>query len=526
MREVQMTRRQALKTAGGAAVLASSPWWMVAKSHAQRAKKLVFWHVPNFTPLADELQKQQVYEFAKQAGLKEDDVEYAIVANEQFNAKLAAAIEAGNPPDVTRLYESNVQFYAAERPPARRQRPRREDAPGAQGHLRVGHDLGRRTRGAPWACRWPSIRGRCTRAWICWSRPRSSIPKTWDEFVETSKKIQSPPRLFAFGMCLGLVEDTTDNVMNLLWCYGGKMVEADNKTVVMNSAENVAGVKMIEAMFKTHKIIPPGAISWDNSGNNKAYQSKQAAFVMNPSSIYAYLDGNDKDLQKVTGLFPVPAGPKGTVNQIDTWAYGAFKKNPYPDLAKGLLDYLMQPANYDKIIQSTGGRWVPVYKRLFDSPFWKEKPAFAHFIKMAETGVPVSYAGSPTPAAGEVLNTHVIPKMIQRVLVENWEAGQGARGVPQEDRGDLRPERQGLAPGVRFRFGEGRRQRPQRDARFRVRARGKDPARRSGAAGSSSRTSAGPAPAARARPVGRAGIRRRSGPRRPASVISRPRPSS
>ena len=51
-----------------------------------------------------------------------------------------------------------------------------------------------------------------------------------------------------------------------------------------------------------------------------------------------------------------------------------------------------------------------------------EKPAFAHFIKMAETGVPVSYAGSPTPAAGEVLNTNVIPKMIQRVLVENWEA--------------------------------------------------------------------------------------------------------
>ena len=89
----------------------------------------------------------------------------------------------------------------------------------------------------------------------------------------------------------------------------------------------------------------------------------------------------------------------------------------------------MQPANYDKIVQSTGGRWVPVYKRLFDSPFWKEKPAFKHFIQMAETGVPVSYAGSPTPAAGEVLNTHVIPKMIQRVLVENWQAAEGARGV-------------------------------------------------------------------------------------------------
>src|SRR5258705_12065357 len=121
------------------------------------------------------------------------------------------------------------------------------------------------------------------------------------------------------------------------------MVEADNKTVVMNSAENVAGRKMIEAMFKTHKIIPPGTISWDNSGNNKAYQSKQAAFIMNPTSVYAYLDGNDKDLQKVTGLFPVPAVHKGTVNQSDTWTYAAFKKTPYPEHPQGQIDYLMHP---------------------------------------------------------------------------------------------------------------------------------------------------------------------------------------
>jgi multiple sugar transport system substrate-binding protein len=343
------------------------------------------------------------------------------VANEQVQPKLAAAIEAGNPPDVMRLYESNVQFYAA------------------GGHLLDVHDIVEKMRREPkgiFESAMASVvyKGRAmgvplaVNPWPVHARldlleqARLEYPKTWDEFIETSKKIQSPPRLYAFGMSLGLAEDTTDNVMNLLWCYGGKMVEADDKTVVMNSPGNLAGVKVIEAMFKTHKIIPPGSISWDNSGNNKAYQSRQAAFVMNPSSIYAYLNGNDQDLQKVTGLFPVPAGPKGTVNQIDTWAYGAFKKNPYPELARGLLDYFMQPANYDRIIQSTGGRWVPVYKRLFESPFWTSKPEFKHFIKMAETGVPVSYAGSPTAAAGEVLNTHVIPKMIQRVLVENWEA--------------------------------------------------------------------------------------------------------
>src|SRR2546426_9435805 len=106
-----MTRRQVLKSAGVAAAVTTSPWWRVGKSAAQRAKKLVFWHLPNFTPLADELQKQQVYEFAKQAGLKETEVEYAVVAGEQAQQKLAAAIEAGNPPDGTRRYEANGQFY-------------------------------------------------------------------------------------------------------------------------------------------------------------------------------------------------------------------------------------------------------------------------------------------------------------------------------------------------------------------------------------------------------------------------------
>jgi multiple sugar transport system substrate-binding protein len=421
MADVRVSRRQILKAAAATGIATTSPWWLVNKSHAQRAKKLIFWQLPNFTPIADSLQKEQVYEFAKSAGLKDEEVEFSVVGNDVWIQKLSAAIEAGNPPDVMRLFESNVQFF------------------GSQGHLVDMTDTVERMRKEPkgiFEATLTAVRvnGRfmgvplAVNPWPMHARldllekAKVDYPKTWDEFIETSKKIQEPPRLFAFGICVGITYDTTNNVTNLLWCYGGRTVEADNKTVVLNSPENAAGLKVLEAMFKTHKIIPPGSISWDDSGNNKAYQSKQAAFVMNPTSIYAYLDGNDKDLQKVTGLYPVPAGPKGSVTQIDTWSLALFKKSPYPELGKGLIEYMLRPDNYDRIVQSTGGRWVPVYKRLFDSPFWKEKPVFTHFIQMAEQGVPLSYAGSPTPAAGEVLNTHVIPKVVQRVLVENWPA--------------------------------------------------------------------------------------------------------
>src|SRR5215510_10498889 len=109
-----MNRRDVLKLAGAAGVAATGPWWRVGKSAAQRAKKLVYWHLPNFTPLADQIQKEQVFEFAKQAKLKKTEMEYAIVANEQATTKLTTSIEAGNPPDMIRLYESNMQFYSSQ----------------------------------------------------------------------------------------------------------------------------------------------------------------------------------------------------------------------------------------------------------------------------------------------------------------------------------------------------------------------------------------------------------------------------
>src|SRR5262245_49499165 len=183
MGEMRITRRQAIKTAAVAATATTAPWWLVNGSHAQRAKKLVYWHLPNFTPKADELQKEQLLEFAKSAGLKEAEVEFAVVAGADANAKLAAAIEAGNPPDVIRLYESNVQFYAA------------------QGHLIDVDDLVQKMRREPKGIFDASLvavmyKGRAmgvplaVNPWPVHARidllekAKLEYPKTWDEFIE------------------------------------------------------------------------------------------------------------------------------------------------------------------------------------------------------------------------------------------------------------------------------------------------------------------------------------------------------
>jgi len=114
----------------------------------------------------------------------------------------------------------------------------------------------------------------------------------------------------------------------------------------------------------------------------------------------------------------VPAGPAGSINQIDTWSLGLFNQSPYPDLAMGLAEHFMTPDRYNDVIAANNGRFVPVYPDLFDDPWWSERPEFAAFVEIADTGVPISYGAPPSAASGEVLATNVIPEALQTVLAD------------------------------------------------------------------------------------------------------------
>jgi multiple sugar transport system substrate-binding protein len=83
-------------------------------------------------------------------------------------------------------------------------------------------------------------------------------PKTWEEFIEVCKKLQKPPKLTGFGLCLGLQNDTDNNVMNMIWGYGGKLVEADNKTVALNSKGTIAAVSLIATCSTSTRSSPRG----------------------------------------------------------------------------------------------------------------------------------------------------------------------------------------------------------------------------------------------------------------------------
>src|SRR5215475_8219183 len=110
-----LTRRQILKQAGQAAtVTAAAPWWLVRRAHAARQAKLVVWNPAALAPQVDKIMQEQCYVYAKQAGIKESEIEYSIIGAGQILPKLVASLEAGNPPDITRVGGGYAQLYRSQ----------------------------------------------------------------------------------------------------------------------------------------------------------------------------------------------------------------------------------------------------------------------------------------------------------------------------------------------------------------------------------------------------------------------------
>ena len=417
----KFTRRQALLTGAAAGVALATPM-IPGTAWAAREQKLVYWHLPTFTKIADEVIRENFEEFRKSAGLSDSEAAFVKISGKDFIPQINAGLETGNLPDVVWLNESLIQLYHSQ---GRMMDVTDivDDMKGFEGGIfetslaAVTH--GGKAWGVPYALNpWPMH----ARVDVL-EKHGLDYPRTWEAFVETCKIVQDKP-FYGFGLDLGLNTDASQNIMQILWCHGGFTAD-DNGTAAFNNAGNIAGFEFINSMYNDAGIIPRGVVgNSESSWNNKMYQAGQVAFVNNPTSIYAHLVSNDPELQAKTGLFSVPAGPAGAFNQIDTWSTGIFNTAPEPELAKGLVKAMMDPAKYNEVITKTNGRWVPVYPKLFEDPWWTSRPQYGEFSNIAKTGVPVSYKGQPSPGMGEVLLTNLVPEALQTVLVD---------GVPAAD---------------------------------------------------------------------------------------------
>ena len=138
--------------------------------------------------------------------------------------------------------------------------------------------------------------------------------------------------VFGIGLTVGRTPDAHGQIVQMILNEGGTLVDEAGAPAIDNPG-TVAALERMKRWWD-NGLIPENSASWDDSGNNTAYNSGQAAFVFNPASIFAYLEENDPELLADTTQAPFPAGPAGNFPSVGTWSWSIFADSPNIDAAK------------------------------------------------------------------------------------------------------------------------------------------------------------------------------------------------
>ncbi|MGN6487154.1 MAG: ABC transporter substrate-binding protein [Devosia sp.] len=396
-------------------LLATSALLMSGTAYAQ---DLTIWGLQAFNEAADQYIADTVKAFGAERGI---NAEYVVVPANVLNERLAAAFEGGSPPDVFMQVGGQAQYY----PSLGLTLPIPEileEMRAKEGGIYEGmvsqvmyngevHGVPLEVDVVPMYARRDLLEAQGL-----------GIPTTWEELRSASQKILAADRTITpFAMPTSTANDADGQIKQVVWSFGGAMFAEDGKTVTWNSTETKAAYQFLADMF-AEGTIPRSTLTWDDAGNNTAYQTGRAAFTINPPSIYSWMVANDEELLKNTELIAVPKGPGEagrSGSSAGSWVWIVAKATDRPDDAKAWLSYFFDTARYEKLIDTVGGRWVPIYPALTASmPLFKDTPAFANFNEMAGNGIVDGFKGPPSALNAEVSVAKIVSQSFQKVVVD------------------------------------------------------------------------------------------------------------
>ncbi|MGH8819783.1 MAG: ABC transporter substrate-binding protein, partial [Rhodoferax sp.] len=168
-----------------------------------------------------------------------------------------------------------------------------------------------------------------------------SFPKDTDGFLKMYKALKDKGT--PGGMALG--NATGDGLWCnwLVWAFGGKLVDKNNK-VVINSPETI---KALEYGKELYANFIPGTLSRLDPNNNKAFLDGQISVTNNGISIYyAAKNSPDPKLKEMAldiqhATFPV--GPVGVPTESQLFFNQmVMKYTKYPNAAKEFLRFMIE----------------------------------------------------------------------------------------------------------------------------------------------------------------------------------------
>jgi multiple sugar transport system substrate-binding protein len=425
----RITRRRLLKLSGSGVVAAQTGGLAgilaTGRAPALAQATTIHWlRWADFVPASDVLLKGQITQECKKATGITLKLE-SINAND-LRSRITSAIQSGTGADIIMALGNWPQLYAESLVDVG---DVAEEIGKSQGGYydvaRLVATVGNKWIGVPWTVGGSLIAYR--KSWVE-EVGHMTFPETWDTFRDAGKKLKAKGR--PIGQTAGhTFGDAPAWWYPYLWSWGGKEVEADGKTVVLNSKETVESIKFAVALWKD--ACDEGGLAWDDTSNNRAFLSGSISATNNGASIYieakrkpeACLTEKGMPMWQDVEHARIPKGAGGQFNlpgPITDMVMG-YSKNQKP--AKDLLRWLHSTPVYDEWFTSQQGFSDAATKDWEKHKVWDVDPVLRPFRDIPAFGRLAGYAGPPNRKAAEVGAKYIITDMYAKAI----------QGMPAEE---------------------------------------------------------------------------------------------
>jgi multiple sugar transport system substrate-binding protein len=419
-------RRSVLKLAGGAALGGMAGILATGRTPAYAQQKTVHWlKWVDFVPATDTMfRRELVPQAEKDLGIK---VNLETVNGNDLQPRITAGIQSGSGPDIIMSFNSYTHLYAnsvVDVGALAEEVGKREG--GIYKYAQAICSNGKGVyMGMPWAVIGGMIAYR--KSWLD-EVGATKFPDTWETYRDVAKKLKAKGR--PFGQTLGhTFGDAPGFTYPYMWSWGGKEVEADGKTVVINSKATIDSVKFMTGLWKDG--MDEGGLAWDDTNNNRAFLSQTISATLNGASIYIeslrkpdqYKTEKGEPMNKDILHAPLPKGPAGQFGFHLLQSNMLMKYSKNQDASKQFLSWLHQEANYRKFFESQKGFATPCTAKWENDKLWDVDPVMTPYKVAAKLGQAPGFAGAPDAKAQEGLSKYIITDMYAKAV----------QGMPAED---------------------------------------------------------------------------------------------